>query len=358
MFETIWRWFIENMISTPLGRDAAVAGAIFLLFLMARGLFIRFIFRLIRALTGKTKTELDDAILLAFESPLKGFLFFLGAYVAMLYLPLSVSANVMITAIFRAFVIFFAAWGVFNLASSSLLKEYGSRYSIDPILIDFLMKVVKVVVVALAALMIAQQWGFDVEGFIAGLGLGGLAFALAAKDAVANIFGGIVIITDKPFSVGDWIYTPSVEGIVEEMNFRSTKIRTFAQALVTVPNSTIANEPITNWSRMGKRRITFNLGVVYGTPRERLQRCIDAIRDMLENHPAIHKETIFVYLDEFGESSLNIFLYFFTITTKWGEYLAVKEEINFLILKILEENQVQVALPSRRIYVEKPATSH
>ena len=272
----------------------------------------------------------------------------MGIYLALLYLPLSANAGALLTTIF-GHLLFSLPPGVSNLTSQRVIKEYSSRFSIDQILIDFLMKVVKVVVVALAALMIAQQWGFDVEGFIAGLGLGGLAFALAAKDAVANIFGGIVIITDKPFSVGDWIYTPSVEGIVEEMNFRSTKIRTFAQALVTVPNSTIANEPITNWSRMGKRRITFNLGVVYGTPRERLQRCIDAIRDMLENHPAIHKETIFVHLDEFGESSLNI-SFTFHHYHQVGSDLAVKEEINFRILKILEEEQVQVALQPEHLY--------
>jgi MscS family membrane protein len=353
VFDSVWRWSLENVIFNAFWRDVAVAVVIFLLFLLARGLFVRFIFRMILGLTSKTKTDLDNAILLAFESPLKSFLLILGIYLALLYLPLSANAGALLTTIFRSFIIFFAAWGVSNLTSSALLKEYSSRFSIDQILIDFLMKVVKIVVLVLAALMIAQQWGFDVEGFIAGLGLGGLAFALAAKDAVANIFGGIIIIMDKPFSVGDWIYTPSVEGTVEEMSFRSTKIRTFAHALVTVPNSAIANEPITNWSRMGKRRITFKLGVTYGTPPERLQRSIDAIRAMLENHPAIHKETIFVHLDEFGESSLNIFLYFFTITTRWGEYLAVKEEINFRILKILEEEQVQVALPSRSIYIEK-----
>src|SRR5690606_15315239 len=103
------------------------------------------------------------------------------------------------------------------------------------------------IIMAIGAAIIADEFGYNINGFVAGLGLGGLAISLAAKDALANLFGGIIIITEKPFTIGQWIQTPSVEGIVEGISFRSTKIRTFAQAIVTVPNNTLANEPITNW---------------------------------------------------------------------------------------------------------------
>jgi len=182
--------------------------------------------------------------------------------------------------------------------------------------------------------------------------LGGLAFALAAQDTAANVFGGIMIILDKPFSVGDWIYTPSVEGTVEEISFRSTKVRTFAHALVTVPNSVIANEALTNWSRMGKRRVTFKLDVKFTTPVESLQQALAKIRTMLQTHPEIHQDVIFVHFDQFTESGLGLFLYFFTRTTKWGEFLQVKEDVNFKILEILREEGVEIALPGRSIYVE------
>jgi len=144
-----------------------------------------------------------------------------------------------------------------------------------------------------------------------------------------------------------------VEGTVEDITFRSTKIRTFAQALVTVPNSSLANEPITNWSRMGKRRITFHLGVTYSTTRDKLEKCVKSIRKMLEEHPGIHKETIFVNFERFNDSSLDIFMYFFTNTTNWGEYLNVREDVNFRIMEILEQEGVSVAFPSRSIYIEK-----
>ena len=110
------------------------------------------------------------------------------------------------------------------------MQELTKRLDLDRSILDFLAKLFRVLIVALAVIIIAQEWDYDVNGFLAGLGLGGLAIALAAKDAAANIFGGIVIVLDKPFSVGDWIHTPTVEGTVEEISFRSTKIRTFAQA--------------------------------------------------------------------------------------------------------------------------------
>ena len=272
------------------------------------------------------------------------------------YLPLSAETDVLISRVFRSVLVILAASCLWNLVG--LYVEHSEEYGglpgveIDLILVPFLSRVLKVVIAALALIVLLQEWDYDVNGFIAGLGLGGLAFALAAQQTLSNVFGGIVIITDKPFSIGDWILTPSVEGIVEDINFRSTRIRTFAQAVVTVPNSTLANEPITNWSRMGKRRITFTLGLTYDTPRDKIEKCIQKIRAMLQNHTDVHPETILVYFDSYGDSSLNIFLYFFTRSTVWEEYLRVKEDVNLRIMGILEEEGVSMALPSTSIYFE------
>lgn len=329
---------------------------IFLSFLLFRKIFSKYIYKSFQSLTSKTKTDLDDKILQAVKKPLEGLLLVIGFYVALIYLELPLSVDIFVLKILRSAIIITLAWGLYNLeATGSVLfirLEKIINIEIDRILIPFFSKTLRFVTVVITLGIILQEWGYDVNGFIAGLGLGGLAFALAAKDAVANIFGGIVIILEKPFSIGDWIYTPSVEGTIEDINFRSTKIRTFAQALVTVPNSTLANEPITNWTRMGRRRITFNLGVTYTTPRQKLEICIKRIRTLLENHPDIHKQTIFVYFDKFNDWSLDIFLYFFTHTTNWGEFLKVKEDVLLQIMTILEEENVSVAFPSRTIYVE------
>jgi|Deesub1362A_J573_1020465.scaffolds.fasta_scaffold01903_2 MscS family membrane protein len=355
MGETVALW-VTSAVTTleALGRDIAVAAIIFLAFLLLRRLFTRFVFKIILSLSSKTKTEVDDNILLAFENPFRALIVIIGIYASLAYLPLTDYQNLLLAKFFRSALIVLIAWGVYNLADNYSFKTIGKKFTLDQTLTSFLSRVLKFVIIVLAVSVIVQEWGYDIDGLIAGLGLGGLAVALAARDTLANIFGGVVIIADKPFAVGDWIYTPSVEGTVEEVSFRSTKVRTFANALVTVPNSDLVNQPITNWSRMKKRRITFHLGVTYSTPQDKLKKCVQTIRSMLETHPAIHQETIFVRFDRFGDSSLDIFLYFFTNTTVWSEYLAVKEEINFKILEILEQEGVSVAFPSRSIYFETP----
>lgn len=352
MYEAVEAFQI--FIASSLLREIAAAVIIFIFFLVLGKIFVKYIFKIILKLTKKTKTDLDDNILLSFESPLRYFFLVLGFYFSLAILPLTAYQDMLVLELFRALMVVLVTWGFYNFIGTFLFWDLGRKFGIelDKILIPFVVKILRLILVALALIIIADEWGYNISAFITGLGLGGLAISLAAKDALANIIGGVVIITEKPFSVGDWIYTASVEGTVEDISFRSTRVRTFAHALVTVPNSTLANESITNWTRMGKRRITFNLGVAYTTPKEKLERCVQKIRDMLYNHPEIHKETIFVRFDQFNESSLDIFLYFFTITTNWGEFLQIKEDVNFKIMEILEQEGVSVALPSRSIYLE------
>ncbi len=349
---------LYNMPAPGSLTDLLGAAAILIFSLILRNTLTSILTGILTRLSGKTRTGFDDHIVISFEKPLRWFWVLLGVYLALVFLPLNPGYNLIAAKIFRSGLILLGAAGFYNLSGSydllrdDLEKVFGLQ--IDKILMPFMSKVFRVVIIALALTMVAHEWDYDVSSFIAGLGLGGLAFALAAKDTVSNIFGGIVIITDKPFSIGDWIHTPSVEGVVEDINFRSTKIRTFAQALVTVPNATLVNEPVTNWTRMGIRRITFKLGVTYSTPRAKLEACVQKIRSMLESHPEIYKDFILVNFDSFNESSLDIFLYFFTNTTNWAEYLKIKEDVNFKIMEILEAEGVTVAFPSTSIYFETP----
>ncbi len=330
----------------------AIAAAIFFIALLVRSLVTRIIFTLVLRFTSKTKTGVDSAIVLAFEGPSRTLILITGLYLALAYLGLPGSVMDIINTLFRSAIIILISSGFYNLVGGPAVTEIGVRLEVEKTIVGFVTKVFRFIIIALTITIIAQEWDYDVSGFIAGLGLGGLAFALAAQDAAKNIFGGIVILLDKPFAVGDWILTPSVEGTVEEMTFRSTKVRTFANALVTVPNAVVANEAITNWTRMQKRRVSFHLGVTYTTSREKLQTCVKRIKDLLADHPEVHPDTVFVRFDQFNDSSLDIFIYYFTNTTVWGEFLAVKEEINFKIMEILEEEGVSVAFPSRSIYFE------
>ena len=352
MIETLTQTWDQFINLEGIWWRLAIAGLIFLLSLLVRKIFTRFIIVLMYKMTYRTRTGVDSAIVSAFENPLRGLIVVIGIFLALAYLSLSPAVMGALSHLLRSAIIIFIAWGFYNLAGVDLLKEFSEKLRFDHGISEFIAKVLRFIVIALAISIIAQEWGYNVNGFLAGLGLGGLAFALAAQDTVANIFGGIVILMDKPFSVGDWIFTPSVEGTVEEISFRSTKIRNFANARVTVPNKVVANEAITNWSRMQKRQVSFHLGLTYNTPRAKLQSCIHKIKDLLKNHPGVHPDVIFVNFDKFSDSSLDIFFNFFTKTTAWGDFMAVKEELNFKIMDILEEEGVSVAFPSRSIYFE------
>ncbi len=337
--------------------DLSIAFGIFLIFLVFRKLFTTYIFKFVLSLTKRTPTEVFTNVLLSFEKPLRLFWVILGTYLALLYLPFNITTTQFVQHIYRSFIIVLLGWGLYNYmsAQSAFFFRFARKVELDEdsMLVPFLSKVLRFSVIALTIVVIAGEWGYSISGFVAGLGLGGLAFALAAQDTIGNFFGGIIIITEKPFSKGDWIKTPSVEGVVEDITFRSTQIRTFEDSIVTVPNSTLSNEPITNWSKMSKRRIMFNIGVTYSTPKEKIEGCARKIEALLREHEEINQELIMVRFSDFNSSSLDIFVYFFTNTTAWTEWYRIKEDINFKIIDILKNEGVDIAFPSRSLYMEK-----
>ena len=335
----------------------AISVLIVLMALLVKNIFTRIIFGVVLRLAYKTKTDFDRLLVIAFEGPVRSLLVVIGVYIALQCLPLSLTVMSIASNLFRSAIIIYITLGFYNLAGGDILKELSEKLNLEQSVIGFTAKMLRFIIVALSITVIAQEWDYDISGFVAGLGLGGLAFALAARDTASNIFGGIAIILDKPFTVGDWILTPSVEGTVEDMSLRTTKVRTFANALVTVPNSVLVNEAVTNWSRMQKRQIFFHLGVAYTTPRAKLQECVDRIRAFLQAHPEVHPDVIFANFEHFNDSSLDIIIYFFTKTKVWGEYLAIREEINFKIMEILEEEGVSIAFPSRSVYFENKLKS-
>ncbi|MFB9974656.1 mechanosensitive ion channel family protein [Allobacillus sp. GCM10007489] len=349
--------FLKQLDDFDVLKSIAITIGIFILFSLFRKIFTKYIFKLILKLANKSPTSLFKNILYAFEKPMRWLIVIIGIYVALEYFPYFDEKNFAFIRLIRVALIVLITWGLWNLSSgtSEVFNKINEHYDnkIDEILIPFLTKVLRFVIVAISFSIIAQEFGYDVNGFVAGLGLGGLAFALAAQEVIKNLFGGVVIITEKPFNLGDWIMTPSIEGIVEDISFRSTAVRTFADSLVIIPNSTLSNEPITNWSEMGKRQISYDLKISSHTPKEKLEHSIKQIRTYVENHPGIHPETIFVNFTRYETDSLNIMLYFFTKTTDWGKFLAIQEEINFKILEILSKENVKVAVPAQSLRVEE-----
>jgi len=240
-------------------------------------------------------------------------------------------------------------------AFGSVLEQMAARTEnrIDDQLAPFAKKALKVIVVVVGGLVILQNIGVNVTSLLAGLGIGGLALALAAQDTAANLFGSITIIFDSPFKIGDWIKLGDIEGNVEEVGFRSTRIRTFYNSLITVPNSVVAKEKIDNMGVRPLRRIRQNLGIIYETPPDRIEAFCENIRYLLLQIEKVSKESIVVSFNGYQESSLNILLNFHINSTDNKEELQIQQKLFCDILLLAKEMDVQFAFPTRTIYYHK-----
>jgi MscS family membrane protein len=239
-----------------------------------------------------------------------------------------------------------------GLSVYALAQAKTTDSSLDDQLIPFVSKTLKLFLVVTAVLVVAQNMGYSISGLIASLGIGGIAVAMAAKDTIANLFGSVMLLVDRPFSVGDWIKTSKFEGVVEEIGFRSTRIRTFARTLVNVPNSMLANMVIDNIDARSKRRIKMRIGITYATSTDKMQQAIEGIEKILREHPGVDQEYSLVKFDNFDDSSLSIFLYYFSKSKVWADYLQVRQEVNMEIMQLLESLELEFAFPSRTLYIE------
>lgn len=215
-------------------------------------------------------------------------------------------------------------------------------------------KLLRASVVITAVLIVLQSLGFSVTGVLAFGGIGGIAIGFAARDLLANFFGALMLYLDRPFSVGDWIRSPDreIEGTVEEIGWRLTRIRTFDQRPLYVPNSVFASLSVENPERMKNRRIYETIGVRYDDI-DVLKTVIDDVREMLRTHPAIDtSRTLMVNFVSFGPSSLDFFIYTFTRTTVWTEFHEIKEEILFKIAEIVAGHGAEMAFPTQTLHVD------
>jgi len=258
--------------------------------------------------------------------------------------------------VFHSFVIFSIFYFLFRLSSKISIIFMSSSLAInskvEKSIFMLLEKSLRIFIFVLFFVITLQEWGYNIGAFLASIGLGGIAFAMAAKDTIANFFGSLVIISDKTYDVGDWIKMDDMEGIVEEIGIRSTKLRSFANTLLIIPNASVANQGIENFSKMNKRRIKLNISLVYETTNDTLMAIKKDILELLNTHNEINQELILVNFDNFGDSGLNLMCYFFTSTTKWRKYLDLREEIHLKIRDIVISNKSDFAYPSQTIYAQ------
>ncbi len=308
------------------------------------------------ALAGKTETEADDVASKALISPLGLILPVVGVYLAIRTL-LSVHPELLATSdrLFKVVSIMVVTWTVFRLtdAATILMGELAARTEsrLDDHVVPLVRKGLKTFVGILAFILIAQNLGYSVSGLLAGLGIGGLALAMAAKDTLANFFGSIMILIDRPFHAGDWITFPGGDGVVEEVGLRSTRIRTFAKTVVSIPNQALANSTVENHSLMPKRRIKFTLGVTYEATVDQVSGLVTRIEDYLKNNADIDQQFMLVKFTAFNASSLDLFIYCFTETTDWSRHLSVRQDVNLKVMSLVEEMGMSIAFPTQTVHL-------
>jgi MscS family membrane protein len=343
-------------VQWPLWRASILTCGAILLF---RICYRFFILRLAAYLKHRYHYDFIDSFVKAFNHPIQTFLWILAFYSFIVLSPLNpFSQHPAFDKILRSSLIICLIWGVYNLcdAGHGLIMQLLKRSSlhIDETIGELFSALAHMLCIMLGIVMVAKEWDYDITAFIASLGIGAMAIAFAAKDSLANIFGSIVIITERPFVVGDWISANNIEGIVEKVSFRSTCIRTFYQELVFVPNNLLSNTPIINYTQRQKYRIQFMLGLTYSTTREQIQEVCQQIRNLCERLDEIYNDGIDVNFFEFGDSSLNIRVVCYAKAPNNSVYLRAREKFNLEVMKILEENGVSCAFPSRSVYFETP----
>ncbi len=325
--------------------------------LVARRVFNRVVSRWLKKWAEKTSFKYDDILLDSLIPPVNALVFSLGIFLAIFSFKLPVEPYDLpkfVSQAYRVTLSMIGVWAAYRLCDliAEVIRSFLARQ--DEELADhftpLVRQAIRITVMMIGGILIIQNLGYSVSSLVAGLGIGGLAIALAAQDTVANLFGTVVMFTDKPFKIGDWIKFGVVDGFVEEFGFRSIKVRTWSNTLLYIPNKNITSEIVENCTSMRKRRVKMTVGVQYDSSPEAVNELVRRIEELLKNDKGVNQEYMLVKFTDFGPSSLDIFIYYFTVSIAWAEHLEVRQRINLEIMRLVAELGLSFAFPSRTLY--------
>jgi len=333
----------------------AAAGLLFVAAVLLRRAITHVIFAWLKRLAAKTTSTLDDKLLPALETPVAWLVFVFLAFAGLEVLVLPPAVEVWIGQAFDVIWVAVLFWGLLralnavvdHLAERDVQRGMGLTH-----FVPLIKKTLAVVFIVMAALTVAQRLGVQVGAFIAGLGIGGLAFALAAQETIANFFGSLVVVMDRPFRVGEFVRIADYEGTVEDIGLRSTKLRTPARALVVIPNKAVAAETVTNYSRMPQRRVEQKIGLTYATSPAQMEAILEDIRGILRGDPEVHQEFLAVYFTGYGDSSLDIQIIYFAANPDWRKHMELRERVNLRIMRAVAARGLSFAFPTQTLHVE------
>lgn len=333
--------FLQNI--TPY----QVVGILFITTLVAH-LVLGFILKQIINHTGKTKNQLDDHLIKAVSAPLKVLIWFGWVYFSID----QINALSTIVEYIDIAPIFIITWGIIRVISEMEIYLVTKDTNVDNDSVRLFSRLIKILIIIAILLGIAQHLGFSISSLLTFGGVGGIVIGFAAKDMLANIFGGLMIQLDKPFSTGDWIRSSEFEGTVEKIGWRITRIRTFSKNPVYIPNSIFASIPIETPSRMTNRRISEVVGIRYNDIKQ-MPIIITEVKEILKAHKGIDQsQSLRVYFNYFNASSIDFNIYAFTNTINKDEFQKIKQEILLKVADIIVNNKAEIAFPTQTLHIQ------
>jgi len=344
-----------------------VLGALLFGGLFLRPLSSRLSGLLFRLLVRKTDNVEKEALYKLLSRPLKWLIMLVILYVCTSHLEYPESWNLaprsefgirmILHRAYLSFLIGVVTWTGLQITSFFGILLYAraemTEGKSDDQLIPFLTEILRIIIVTLGIFItLGAVFKVDIGALIAGLGIGGLALALAAKESLENLLASFIIFFDKPFMIGDLVSVNGVVGTVEKIGFRSTRLRTLEKSYLTLPNRQMIDNTLDNLSLRTFRRVSFNIGLTYSSTEEQLKNIVSDIQKLVDEHPNTNQDGE-IHFTEFGGSSLDIMVLYYIDTMDWGVFLRVKEEINFEIMRIVQHHGADFAFPSQSVYIEK-----
>ena len=332
-----------------------VVAAVFLVgaFLLRRAVTL-LVFGWLRKLTARTQSTLDDKLLPPLEAPVATGIMLVGIFAALRVLKLSAATDEMIghgsTVAFSLVVFWLLLRGLSGLLDHG--QEIAQRRQMGvAAFMPWIKKTLITLFVILGVLMVMQSLGFDVKALLAGLGIGGLAFALAAQDTIANLFGSVVVAIDQPFKIGEVIRIAGNVGMVEDIGLRSTKLRLIDKSLMVIPNKTVAGESIVNLSRFNGRRVEQVIGLTYDTPAQQMEEIVAEFRRLILAEPEVDPTSVICYFRDYSASSLDIWMVFNVIDPDFHKHMQLRQRLSLAFKRTVEARGLKFALPTQRLHV-------
>jgi MscS family membrane protein len=310
------------------------------------------VFAFLRKLAARTKSTFDDRLLPALEPPVATFIALFGVFAALKVLKFSVETDLLISAGSTVAFSLSFFWLLVR-AVSALLDHFQelamARQSGAAAFMPWIKKGIITFLVIFGVLMTLQSLNYDVKALLAGLGIGGLAFALAAQDTIANLFGAVVVAVDQPFKLGETVRIGSFLGMVEDIGLRSTRLRSIDKSLIVIPNKTVASEAVTNLSRFTQRRNEQVIGLTYDTPAEQMDAVVEEIKGIIKAEDHIDPNSIMVFFRDYSASSLDIWMVYMAKDGDFQHFMRVKQRINLNIMRAVQARGLSFAFPTQTV---------